>query len=95
MGKKLGSVVILLTIFGFVAADVYVEELHLMPRPQTARRILESLGYRQVRITGVHPFSCSDDDVFRTGFAALSMAAKPVKGTVCQGWFKGATIRLD
>ncbi len=94
MRGKLGAWVVLLTIVGIFAFFFVVEDLHLMPRPKTSRRILESLGYTQVRITGVNPLRCADDDVFRTGFEAVSFAGKPVRGTVCMGWFKGATVRL-
>lgn len=91
---RLAAFGILLTIAGWFAFFFVVEDLHLMPRPKTARRVLESLGYTRVRITGVDPLRCADDDVFRTGFEAVSFAGKPVRGTVCQGWFKGATVRL-
>ncbi len=91
---KLAVRLILFTILGWFAFFFVVEDLHLVPRPKTAKRILESLGYSQVRITGVNPLRCADDDVFRTGFEAVSFAGKLVRGTVCQGWFKGATVRL-
>ncbi len=91
---KLVAALILCTILGGFAFFFVVVDLHLIPRAKTARRILESLGYTQVRITGVNPLRCAEDDVFRTGFEAVSFAGKPVRGTVCQGWFKGATVRL-
>lgn len=40
-------------------------------------------------------WSCSEDDTFKTGFVATSIAGKQVKGTVCSAWMKGSTIRLD
>ena len=46
-------------------------------------------------MTGVHPLGCADGEPFRTGFEATSIAGKPVRGTVCQGWFQGAVVRLD
>jgi len=60
-----------------------------------ARRILESEGYTDIRFTGYNCFACSKDDLYATGFIAKTMAGKEVKGTVCGGFLKGHTIRLD
>ncbi len=60
-----------------------------------AMRILLDQGYTHIHITGYNMVSCSDDDIFKTGFTATSIAGKPVKGTVCTGLFKGSTIILD
>ena len=91
---RIAAFTLLFAILGWFAFFFVVEDLYLVPRPKTAKRVLESLGYTQVRITGVNPLRCADDDVFRTGFEAVSFAGKPVRGPVCQGWFKGATVRL-
>jgi hypothetical protein len=64
-------------------------------RPGLAERVLTEQGYTNVDAGGYGFFSCSEDDVFKTNFEATSPAGKRVKGTVCSGWFKGATIRLD
>lgn len=64
-------------------------------RPEEASRVLENSGYRDIEITGYNYFSCSKDDVFRTGFLAISCNGAKVEGTVCSSWFKGATIRFD
>lgn len=60
-----------------------------------ARRAVESLGMEFVRSTGYRPFSCSEDDMFRTGFEAVDAKGRPVTGTVCSALLKGATVRLD
>ena len=63
--------------------------------PDKATRVLEDQGYTNVVITGYNAWSCSEDDWYRTGFTATSIAGKPVKGTVCSSDYKGSTIRLD
>ncbi len=94
LAGPIGTAVVLITMLGVLAVAFAVEDLHRMPRPSTSRRILTEFGYTEVRITGVHPLACSSGDTFRTGFEARSMAGIRVSGTVCQGWFKGATVRL-
>lgn len=61
----------------------------------TATKALRGAGYTQVQITGYRFFACGERDSFHTGFAALGPTGVPVKGTVCSGWLKGATIRMD
>jgi hypothetical protein len=56
---------------------------------------LEDQGFKKVKLTGYRPFKCSDDDSFHTGFEAISPNGTKVTGTVCEGWIKGKTIRLD
>lgn len=57
--------------------------------------VLEANGYTNIEITGYNFFSCSEDDAFKTGFEATAPNGTRVEGTVCSGWFKGSTIRLD
>lgn len=66
--------------------------------PTTAARALSDQGYNDVKLTGRPGFlfffsGCSDNDTFATGFNAKNVNGKPVSGVVCNGWFKGATIR--
>lgn len=62
---------------------------------KTTRRALENQGFTNIEITGWAPFSCADEDIFRTGFRAIGPTGRVVRGTVCSGFFKGATIRFD
>lgn len=64
-------------------------------RPEHATKVLQSAGYTNIVITGFDFFACSDSDKFSTGFTAISPNGVAVKGTVCSGFFKGATIRFD
>lgn len=61
----------------------------------SSRRALENEGYENIHFTGYAPFSCSDDDTFKTGFTATKPKQPDVivKGTVCCGILKGCTIR--
>ncbi len=63
-------------------------------RLRSERQLLEA-GYSQVDVSGWNFLACSEDDVFRIGFTALGPTGKSVSGTVCSGFLKGATIRLD
>lgn len=58
-------------------------------------RVLEQAGYTQVQPTGYRFLGCSDNDLFREGFRAVSPAGIPVSGVVCSSFIKGHTIRID
>jgi len=60
-----------------------------------AKVALENQGYRNVTLTGYKFLKCSDDDIFHTGFTAIAPTGFEVHGTVCEGIFKGKTIRID
>ena len=64
-------------------------------RPGLAERVLTEQGYTNIEAGGYGFFSCSEDDAFKTNFKATAPSGKRVEGTVCSGWFKGATIRFD
>jgi hypothetical protein len=64
-------------------------------QPERAERVLVENGYTDVKIEGYAFFGCDEKDVFRTQFKAVAASGKLVSGTVCSGWFKGATIRFD
>jgi hypothetical protein len=60
-----------------------------------AIRILSQQGYTEITITGYDYGACGKDDKFSTGFTALNLNNKVVRGTVCKGFLlKGSTIRL-
>jgi hypothetical protein len=62
--------------------------------PKGSERVLAQQGFSDVKITGYKFFACSEDDIFSTGFIAKSPSGNEVKGCVCRGLFKGATIRF-
>ncbi len=59
-----------------------------------AKRALEDAGYTEVRTTGHSFWGCGQGDTYKTGFNAVGPTGRAVKGVVCSGWMKGATIRL-
>lgn len=63
--------------------------------PKDTTNALTNAGFKDIEITGYNHFSCGSDDTFRTGFKAIGPTGNTVTGTVCSGWFKGATIRFD
>lgn len=61
-----------------------------------ADRALRDAGFHPIQVGGYGYFDCSEDDVYRTRFRALSPdSSRMVNGCVCRGFFKGHTIRLD
>ena len=62
--------------------------------PDGARRALADAGYTDVRIGGYDVWGCDDKDTFATAFEATGPTGRPVKGVVCNGFWKGYTIRL-
>lgn len=64
-------------------------------QPEKARAVLAAQGLTDIKITGYSAFSCSKDDNYATGFEATSVNGTKVKGTVCAGMLKGATVRYD
>jgi hypothetical protein len=59
----------------------------------TARKVLLNAGLHDIQMTGYKAFACSEDDIFHTGFSAVNRDGNVVTGVVCQGVFKGSTIR--
>lgn len=62
--------------------------------PEGAKKAAEDAGYENVSTSGYSWFSCGKDDTFSTGFSATNAHGRPVRGVVCSGWLKGATVRL-
>lgn len=62
---------------------------------RSARRVLEDQGFTDIQITGHRAFICGDTYTYATGFAAQSIAKRPVTGAVCSDYFKGNLIKLD
>ena len=63
--------------------------------PEKATSVLSAQGYKDIEVTGYNLFSCGQDDLYSTGFAATSVTGQRVKGTVCSGILKGATVRFE
>lgn len=64
-------------------------------RSESAEQLLNQQGYTDVETTGYNMFSCSEDDNFKTGFTATAPNGERVSGTVCEGLWKGKTVRFD
>lgn len=63
--------------------------------PGKAKDVLVKSGYSDISIDGYGWFSCGKDDWYSTAFVAKSPNGSEVTGSVCSGFFKGNTIRLD
>lgn len=62
---------------------------------EIVRRNLEAQGYTNIEMTRYRLFCCSEDDMFKTGFKAISKTGEVVTGCACSGIWKGVTIRFD
>ncbi|PPB90511.1 hypothetical protein [Acinetobacter baumannii] len=60
-----------------------------------AVKALKANGFIDIQTHGHAFFNCSKDDTFATKFTAKNKDGQKVKGAVCSGWLKGATIRYD
>ncbi|GAA5562154.1 hypothetical protein Asch02_03673 [Acinetobacter schindleri] len=56
---------------------------------------LKANGFTDIQTDGHAFFACSKDDTISTKFTAKNKDGQKVKGAVCSGWLKGATIRYD
>ena len=80
-----------------VVAVIFAISLIVAPyactRPEHAAQVLRSQGYTNI-VTGGYPyFVCDKGDSFSTEFTA-ELNGKVVKGAVCEGFMKGATVRF-
>lgn len=57
--------------------------------------VLSKQGYKNIEITGYEFGACAEEDVFHTGFIAVSPSGYAVGGVVCSGLLKGSTIRFE
>lgn len=63
--------------------------------PSTATRALEAQGLTNVQIEGYSWLGCGKEDTFASNFSATGVNGAAVTGQVCQGLFKGTTVRYD
>ena len=82
--------------FGIVLIS-FVAWLILAPvactKPEHAVEVLKSQGYDNIKTGGYPYFVCDKNDEFATEFTA-NLNGREVKGVVCEGLMKGATVRF-
>lgn len=78
-----------------ILAFVAVVTLGGCDDPYKDMRAAEAIGLRDVKPTGFKWFACSKDDMFHAGFEAIDQRGQKVTGTICSGFLKGHTVRLD
>lgn len=63
---------------------------------KAAKEALKDAGYHPISVGGYGWLDCGKGDFYATRFKAYSAdSSRKVSGCVCQGLFKGKTIRLD
>lgn len=78
----------------FLVAAIAATALAGCTDANSARHTLAGEGYSNVQITGYRFFTC-DKDGWATGFTATGPSGQPVSGTVCKGFLKASTVRMD
>ncbi len=63
--------------------------------PPRAIEAIENTGLKPISVGGYSFFGCSKDDYWRTNFTAKRPDGKIISGQVCEGIFKGATVRFN
>lgn len=66
-----------------------------MDRSDKITSFLIKQGYTNVQAGSYSYFGCGRDDYFRNSFKATNPNGIEVEGYLCEGLFKGKTIRLD
>ena len=83
------------TMTKFLIASALALALTGCASPDHAQQVLVDAGYSDVRTGGYSWLGCGKGDIYATNFEAVGPTGRPVKGTVCSGFFKGATIRFN
>jgi hypothetical protein len=83
------------TVTKFLIASVLALTLAGCTSPDRSQQVLVDAGYSNVRTGGYSWLGCGKGDIYATNFEAVGPTGRPVKGTVCSGFFKGATIRFN
>jgi hypothetical protein len=63
-------------------------------RKSTALQATHAMGFTQVELGGNSWFGCSDKEGWTRTFEATGANGTRVKGAVCKGLLKGATVRI-
>jgi hypothetical protein len=82
------------TVTKLLIASVLALTLAGCTSPDRFQQVLVDAGYSNVRTGGYSWLGCGKGDIYATNFEAVGPTGRPVKGTVCSGFFKGATIRF-
>jgi len=62
--------------------------------PDWATNALSAYGFKSIALGGWAMFGCDDRDQFHRAFTATNPTGQRVRGVVCGGWLKGATVRI-
>lgn len=92
--KFVGIVMLILSIMLLSSAGCQVSQ-------SDAEDVLGDEGFHDVVVEDWAPFSCSDDDTFKSHFRAKrnvvnaddSVTGREVHGTICCGWWKDCSVR--
>ncbi len=60
-----------------------------------AAEILRKNAFHPIEVGGYGRHACGRDGPFSTRFKAVSPGGQVVTGAVCEGFFSGASIKLD
>ena len=74
---------------------IFIMLLSSCTAPDRAVQTLTDAGYSNIKIGEYAWLLCGKGDVYSTSFEATGITGKTIKGAVCNGFFKGATIRFN
>ena len=74
-------------VFMVICANIFTDNAG-------AARTLEIQGFTPIRPNGYSLFGCSQDDLWRTEYIAKAPNGSTVRVVVCEGIFKGSTVRI-
>lgn len=88
MAKVFATILVIIILVGMLAGCGV--------NPNSATKALEAQGMTDVQIEGYAWFGgCGKDDAFQSYFSATGANGQPITGSICQGFFKGTTVRFD
>jgi hypothetical protein len=84
-----------------VLSLVFLSSIGCQVSQSDAEDVLGDEGFHDVVVEDWAPFSCSDDDTFKSHFRAErnvvnadgTVTVREVHGTICCGWWKDCTVR--
>lgn len=78
---------------GFISLVILIAGLGGCTDKEAGKQLLPDMGYTNIKYEGFGWFDCGEDDWFRSRYSAINPKGKRITLTICEGLFKGKTIR--
>lgn len=60
---------------------------------EVGKELLPDLGLSEIKYDGFGWFDCGEADWFRSRYSAKNQQGKTIQLTICEGFYKGKTVR--